>query len=84
MRKLAEQIVDGLIEGRVGDWFADKWNDIKVATGIGHDSFGLGKADKGFKPRYGGKIAGQARRRPVNVQPRDRRYDASSGTWNLD
>jgi hypothetical protein len=63
--KIAEQIVDDLLEGRVGEWFADKWNDVKVATGIGHDSFGLGKAEKGFKPKYGSNFSGTARKKPI-------------------
>lgn len=82
MRKIAEQIVDSLIEGKIGDWLSDRWNDVKVATGIGHDSFGLGKADKGFKPKYG-PTGTTFTRRPVQPKPRDRRYDEKTKTWDI-
>lgn len=83
MRKIAEQIVDDLLEGRVSDWLADKWNDIKVATGIGQDEYGMGKPEKGFKPKYGHQIPGQAKRRPLHVKPHDSRYDKETGTWDI-
>ena len=56
MRHTAEQIVDAMLEGRVGDWLSGKWNDVKAVTGIGNDSFGMGKnTEKGWKPTYGNK-----------------------------
>lgn len=72
----AQKIVDDLIEGKVGDWFADKWNDVKVATGIGHDSFGMGKPEKGFKPKY---------KPGRNLPPRKpvTRSETGEHTWNI-
>ena len=49
MRPIAEKIVDALLEG----WFSDRWEDFKDFTGIGRDMMGLGKPEKGFKPKYG-------------------------------
>ena len=73
---IAEQIVDDLLEGKVGDWIADRWQDIKTVTGIGHDEFGLGKPDKGFKPKYGTTQLPPAKRKPSNRPPGEK-------TWNI-
>ena len=80
MMKLAEQIVDALLEG----WFADRWNDVKVATGIGHDSFGMGRnTQRGWKPNYkpGAKKSGDTTfiKRPVKPHPRA----SGERTWEL-
>ena len=58
----AEKIVDALLEG----WWRDRWDDVKSITGIGHDSFGLGKnTEKGWKPKYG----------PVSGAPYKQKYN---------
>jgi len=53
----AEKIVAVLLDGKVGDWLADRWDDVKHVAGefagIGRDDYGLGKPEKGFKPKYG-------------------------------
>lgn len=77
MRERAEQIVDALIEG----WFRDRWNDVKSATGIGHDNDGLGKnTEKGWKPRYNGNLPD--RRPPVRRRPPPPSGPGEK-TWNL-
>ena len=62
----AERVVNALLDGKVGDWLADKWDTFKnvssEVTGIGRDEFGMGKADKGFKPNYGSRNLPPARR----------------------
>jgi len=81
MRRISEQIVDAMLEGRVKDWLHDKWNDAKVATGIGHDMFGLGKAEKGWTPKYG-PIRGKT---PVANRPGKAKYRGATGgrTWDI-
>jgi hypothetical protein len=73
---IAEQIVDDLLEGKVGDWISNRWQDIKTATGIGHDQFGMGKPEKGFKPKYGA-----TQRTPQRKSVR--RAPDSEKTWNV-
>lgn len=55
--KDAEKIVAALLDGKVGDWLSDKWDTLKLAAGevagLGRDDYGLGKPNKGFKPKYG-------------------------------
>lgn len=83
MRKIAEQIVDSLIEGRVTDWLSDRWQDIKAVTGIGSDEFGMGKnTEKGWKPKYG-PTGTTFVRKPVKPKPRDRRFDDKTSTWDI-
>lgn len=79
--RLAEQIVDAMLEGRVTDWLSDKWNDIKVVTGIGQDEYGMGKPDKGFKPKYGPIRGGTSVRRPVRAKPRQ--DEPGEKTWDI-
>ena len=79
MRKTAEQIVDAMLEGRVKDWLSDKWQSVKVATGIGHDEFGMGKPEKGFKPKYGPVSATYTQKKtPVRRSP-----DTDQKTWSI-
>ena len=56
MRELAENIVDALLEGRVTDWLKDRWGDVKYFTGIGYDEYGMGKPEKGFKPKFRSQV----------------------------
>jgi hypothetical protein len=76
----AEKIVAALLDGKVRDWLSDKWNDIKVSTGIGHDSFGMGKPSKGFKPRYGTKDGARLQKSDMRVQGRSPK---SGDTWDI-
>jgi hypothetical protein len=55
---IAEKIVDALLDE---GWFSDRWADLKAATGIGHDSFGLGKnTEPGWTPSYGRRVAARS------------------------
>lgn len=65
----AEKIVSVLLgEGKVSDWLYGKWQDVKSITGVGHDSFGLGKnTEKGWKPKYG-PVAGQPYKQKYKVR----------------
>jgi len=50
---IAEHVVAALLDG----WLSDRWDDFKAFTGIGHDSFGLGKnTEPGWTPSYGRKV----------------------------
>lgn len=88
---IAERIVDTLLsEG----WFSDRWNDIKAATGIGHDSFGLGKnTEPGWKPSYGRRVSARTpedeerlRKKHEEIMRRRflRRDQPGEQTWELD
>ncbi len=66
--KDAERIVTALLDGRFTDWMSDRWGDIKHAagevTGIGRDEYGMGKAEKGFRPKYVSHQLPATRKRP--------------------
>lgn len=76
----AEHVVNALLDGRVKDWVSDRWQDLRVATGIGHDEFGLGKAEKGFKPRFDAHIGSDYRPLPKNRKGPPKREKV----WGLD
>lgn len=74
----AEKIVSALLgEGRVGEWFRDRWEDVKDVTGIGRDEFGMGKAEKGFKPKFG-PVKGSYKSRRVVPTP-----SIDPKTWDI-
>jgi len=79
--RLADQIVDAIIEGRVKDWLSDRWDAVKNVTGIGTDEFGMGKnTEKGWKPKYG-PISGTYAKRPVRAKPRQ--DEPGPKTWDI-
>lgn len=83
MRSIARQIVEKLLDDRPVDegWLGDRWNDIKVATGIGHDEFGMGKnTEKGWRPKFRGKFLGST------TKPKTRRTpppQTGERTWEV-
>jgi len=50
-KSVAETVVDALLDE---NWFRDRWEDVKAATGIGSDETGLKRnTEKGWRPKYG-------------------------------
>lgn len=69
----AKQIVDGILDE---GWLSAGWEGIKRLTGLGHDSFGLGKnTEKGWKPKYGAR---DSAKRPIRREP-----PKENTTWDI-
>lgn len=77
----AQQVVDELTEGRFRDFLSNAADRVKDLTGIGQDSFGLGKnTEKGWKPKYDGKRVGTA---PAAKRIIKRQEPPGEKTWDI-
>lgn len=83
----AEKIVTSLLDGKVGDWFADKWDTAKQVvgdiTGVGRDDFGMGKPEKGFKPKYDTAFSAPTQRRSYSRRRMPDTSDNGKRTWRV-
>jgi hypothetical protein len=85
VKDLAHKIVDTMLDE---NWFRDRWEDVKAATGIGSDTTGLGKnTEKGWKPSYARSRSPAPKQSERVRKARTRQGTPSQGdtkVWELD